>query len=513
MKRPPNRDLYSVLGVDPSASQDELREAYLSRTRVIHPDRFDPKSQPTEWRKANEMLAELNEAYSILRSASSRRQYDGTRGQSRAETHSAPPPPPPRREPPPTSSPPFELGELTPGQARFADLPKRVQERLLKRQRNKGEDQFQTSTASVLWNYIFVVILLCWFWYLFAATDGKKWGDDTLLWHGGFTLAAALLIGRNIVTIRRWGKSKLKSFFYVTPLYFITTEYDLVSFRPIWSLKDVSVTHNYKNGSYQNSDVVLKFDGHNEPLTLSSKAEVETAFGKMKAFDARLRTAFAEQQFDYFSTHDDFHGVSRTTVPKGTNLSPWSRVLIYATAVLLCGIAFAGAVSVNEDQAHRRWVQHPSPTRDYTSTRSRPSAPRRTVQPSYPAQAMPYSGAVRTYTYAERVAPFEIKAAQGSHYLVKLVESYTGSPVMSVFVRGGSTVNVDVPLGSYEVRYACGDTWYGYEYLFGPDTAYSKADKTFDFEVVGNQVRGFTVTLYKVANGNLRTSTIRPEQF
>jgi hypothetical protein len=267
MQRTPDKDLYSILGVDPSSSQEELRKAYLARTRIIHPDRFDRQRQPQDWKKANEMLAELNEAYSILRDPHTRRDYDQLRT-GRAHGHT---PPPPRREPQPPSPPPFELGDLSPGHARFHDLPKHVQERLRKRQENSNEDQFQAKTASVVWNYVFIPVLLCWFWYLFAATDGPKWKDDTILWHAGFTLAVGILIGRNVGTITRWSRSTLKSFFYVTPLYFIKTEYDIVSFRPIWTLKDAAVTHNYKNGAYQNSDVVLKFDGHDESLSLSSK--------------------------------------------------------------------------------------------------------------------------------------------------------------------------------------------------------------------------------------------------
>jgi len=80
-------------------------------------------------------------------------------------------------------------------------------------------------------------------------------------------------------------------------------------------------------------------------------------------------------------------------------------------------------------------------------------------------------------------------------------------------VRAGTTVKVDVPIGSYEVRYACGKTWYGYDKLFGPDTVYSKADQLFDFKIIGNESRGFTITLYEVAHGNLQTSNIRAENF
>jgi len=139
--------------------------------------------------------------------------------------------------------------------------------------------------------------------------------------------------------------------------------------------------------------------------------------------------------------------------------------------------------------------------------------PQRVISPSSPEQPLPYSGYVRTYTAGERIAPFEIKAAQGSHYLVKLVDAHTNNPVLTVFVRSGTTAKVDVPLGTYEVRYASGESWYGDDYLFGQDTSYSKADKTFTFEVVGSQISGFTITLYKVANGNLHTSSIKPTGF
>lgn len=236
MKRPPDKEYYSILGVEPSASPEEIRDAYLSRTRVIHPDRFDPKTQPAEWKKANEMLAELNEAYSVLRTPKTRREYDELRSAtSRAGTAS--PPPPPKREPTPPPPPSFEFGDLTPGHARFADLPKQIQERFRRRQENKNEDQFQVKLASVVRNYVFIPMLLCWFWYLFYATDGPKWKGETLLWYAGITAIVGFLLGRNVVTITRWLRATLKPFFYVTPLYFIKTEYDIVTFRPIWTLK------------------------------------------------------------------------------------------------------------------------------------------------------------------------------------------------------------------------------------------------------------------------------------
>ncbi len=133
--------------------------------------------------------------------------------------------------------------------------------------------------------------------------------------------------------------------------------------------------------------------------------------------------------------------------------------------------------------------------------------------PSYPELTMPYNGKIQMYSTGERVAPFEIRTSRGSNYLVKLVPKYSKKPVMTIFIRGGNTVSTEVPLGTYEVKYASGNKWYGYKHLFGPETGYSKAESVFTFENTGYQISGYTITLYRVSNGNLRTSTINPSQF
>lgn len=506
MKLPPEKDLYSILGVNPEASLEDIREAYLARTRVIHPDRFDQQRQPKEWEKANEMLAELNEAYSILQNTNSRAQYDEFRsGRYRRQAE-----PSHERyhepEPPPQS--PFEFGELTSGKAVFKNLPKKVQDRLLNRQLNHEIDQIQIKLSSVLWNYVFLTILLCWFWYLFANFGSDKWDIITILFNGFITLLVAVLIGRNIITICRWQLSNLKQYFYITPIYFIKTKFDMVSFWPIWSLKDISVTHNYKNDSYQESKIVLKFDNYNESFTLPSKKDVETLMDRIRSYDALLRAAYMSNNYQYFTNNDDFFRVPRSAIPTYALLSKGKQLFIYAASVLVCAASLFGAISANEQLTRKQWIRHDMPT-EYTPETS----PQRVSKPSYPEQELPYSGSVLTFTADERIAPFEIKAAEGSHYLLKLVNISDNTPVLTVFVQSGSTVNIDVPLGAYELRYASGETWYGYEYLFGPGTSYSKADKTFNFEIVGNKVNGFTITLYQVANGNLQTSIINPTEF
>lgn len=130
-----------------------------------------------------------------------------------------------------------------------------------------------------------------------------------------------------------------------------------------------------------------------------------------------------------------------------------------------------------------------------------------------PIIPMPASGTVRNVTPRPPAAPFQIEVRGNANYLLKLADRTTGNTEVDIFVRAGQTVQVEVPLGVYELRYAAGTTWYGYQYRFGPETAYSKADSLFRFHLQGDGVTGYTVTLFPVPNGNLSTHTIAPSQF
>ncbi|MCD4700897.1 MAG: J domain-containing protein [Candidatus Aegiribacteria sp.] len=68
-----NKDLYSILGADEKASQEELKKAYRKLAKKYHPD-----ANPGD-KKAEERFKEVSEAYDILGSKDKREQYDQIR--------------------------------------------------------------------------------------------------------------------------------------------------------------------------------------------------------------------------------------------------------------------------------------------------------------------------------------------------------------------------------------------------------------------------------------------------
>jgi len=130
-------------------------------------------------------------------------------------------------------------------------------------------------------------------------------------------------------------------------------------------------------------------------------------------------------------------------------------------------------------------------------------------------QAMPVEqGLHQLYTSAEQIAPFRIVTPPGADsFYVKLTDAGTGVLVMTFFVQGGQSFEAVVPAGTYRVKYATGATWYGVDFVFGPDTRFSEAVKIFEFSAKKNQISGNTIELTPHGGSNLDTKTISAHQF
>jgi hypothetical protein len=160
------------------------------------------------------------------------------------------------------------------------------------------------------------------------------------------------------------------------------------------------------------------------------------------------------------------------------------------------------------------WLYWDIVPKSATSTAARP-------EPQVPACTVsisPREGIYQWYgpEWGDDIASFTIKTAVGSNYFVKL-EDLSGRTVRTFFVNGGSSFSSRVPLGTFVLKYASGQSWCNEHDLFGPDTSTAKANDTFAFEQNftgdGYTVSAWTVELILQRGGNLRTHSIPRSQF
>jgi hypothetical protein len=121
----------------------------------------------------------------------------------------------------------------------------------------------------------------------------------------------------------------------------------------------------------------------------------------------------------------------------------------------------------------------------------------------------PHQGIYARYTQYPDVAPLTLRTARGSNYFVKINEAASGRPVLSLYVHGGSSFEIQVPRGSFVVKYATGGRWCSESELFGETTQTNKADRVFEFD----DDHEYTIELIAQRNGNLPTRRISQEAF
>ena len=137
------------------------------------------------------------------------------------------------------------------------------------------------------------------------------------------------------------------------------------------------------------------------------------------------------------------------------------------------------------------------------------------TQPPPIPLTLPETGIISTsLSLVAEGPPFKLVTPPGNqHYFARLVDASTDASAVEFFVRAGDNFTVRLTPGTYYLRYAFGETWYGQEARFGPNTQYAKADTDIVLSVGLDGYEGVEIELIEQLNGNLHTVDIDASTF
>ena len=176
--------------------------------------------------------------------------------------------------------------------------------------------------------------------------------------------------------------------------------------------------------------------------------------------------------------------------------------------LIVAGIVFAVFLLIMlADSCNSGSSSTSSKSTSYSSSSSASTAkPAATLVP----QTMPVNGKVFYCSTSNRPKSFKVTNNGSSNYYMKFVKAGTNIKVITFFVRANSTVEIDMPAGNLELKYAYGSTWYGESKLFGENTRYAKDEEYYDFTNYS-----WEISLYTTSNAgtSMDVEVINADEF
>ncbi len=345
-----------------------------------------------------------------------------------------------------------------------------------------------------------------------------KWSEDTMLLLMGVSVLVAIGISYSAAWLWEWKNSPVKNWLLITPLYMIKTDLDLVRYWPIWTVSEIRATHNHHNGSYKNTSLSMKLDGVAHSFVLSQKRTYGELIEKLRLFDKKFRAAANVGNMEYLVGQDDFvlHRFAKES-PNPHSVKRHTKLKFFTSAMAACAVIWFISVNINNS---RPMAEAPY-RQPYVSEApiSVPLEEPRIAVPSYVrpktssnGQAWPVkSSYVSGYKilHADGLSSVTIdNSRNNSDVFVKLVsiDSAKAFPVRQFFVNAFGTFIVNkVRAGNYDVRYK--------------DLDLGSISKSEPFELTeiptndGVEYSTMSMTLYKIQNGNMETTTIPESEF
>lgn len=488
------RTHYDNLKVARNAPPEVIRAAYKTLSQKYHPDRNGNSAE------SQRVMKIINDSYAVLSDPEARRRHDAWIMEQESPETSEGRSQRPQREvefPPPVS-----------GEVNFYDLDEETRKRIKDRASGLNKDQFRIKLDGVLWNYIWCVLLSGWFYYIYTSATEFRWEEETTYWHAGFTAAVGFLLARNISWLYSWHSKPLKSWLVVTPLYLMKFHLDQISYWPIWAISDIKATHNYRNGSYQDTALSLTLDGNPKNFSISPESAYQKLLSKLQEYDTRFRSAVKSNDVAYIIDNDDFLPVreGHTNKKKKRSFSPLAAYIL----IPLISFGFLGvSYEINQERPFK-----PAYSKSKTPYNSKPQG-----KPSYVRSATAPNGATWP-SHASYVADYPKLNTGGlssvtvdntqndSDVFVKLVSisANESHPVRVFFIPafGQFKINSITP-GLYDIRYR------------DLTTGGLARSESFTLDEVstynGTRYSDMTMTLYKVRNGNMQTYGLSESEF
>ena len=161
---------------------------------------------------------------------------------------------------------------------------------------------------------------------------------------------------------------------------------------------------------------------------------------------------------------------------------------------------------------------NPLPRREIVPPKPLPPRKTSAAEPDRPAWNLPPEqpfpdngdGVFRFQTRDDDQQNSHCPTLPGQQHMVVKIEKWDDPQLVCWFlIRSGLSAETSIPPGSYRLKFACGQRWYGEKDLFGPEGRYLAIDNEIRIPV--NTV--YTLNMTPTVNGQIRDFTIGARDF
>ncbi len=512
---------YDNLKVARNAPPEVIRAAYKSLAQKYHPDRNLGSSD------AVRVMKIINTAYDVLSDPTSRAEHDIWIAEQENLKYNQPKSNSPPQQQNNASNDNFVVATI--GYVSIEKLPLDLKQKLINRLEDKVSSQIRVKLNTIFSNYFWILCCFGWLFFLIFTTNSTVWSSTESWWYFGISVFVIHLMANLAHSIYLYHTSPLRENLIITPIYFMITGNDRLKFFPLWTITDISATHNYRNGWFQSTDMKISFNQTPYEFTLWKKNDYERIIHFIQQSDSQVKAAINNNDVEFFKRHDDFFCVNHEEFVADTSPSKKTKNIAYLLCAALTlsiymiayvynsGQVFIGSKSNSntpvKQAANSLSTVSPSvyskvPAHKQSSTEINYIRPLTAPNGSpWPAQA----GYISGYDFLNNLGISTVTVDNSSNNADVYVKLYllVGSKKFvcrHVFIPGFSKFKMEsLAPGVYDVRYL--------------DLNNGQIAKTEKFELretqdySGTQYSNITLTLYKVLNGNMQTINISADDF